>query len=235
MNNIIYKTNDYSMFNLLKGNRIIKPSNLRKLDKSIEKKYLISPIMVNENYEIIDGQHRFYIAREKKLPLYYFIVDGYGRNECEILNTVGTSWGSMDYLKSFVELEYPNYILLNDFMERNNEKLEISRIFFTFTRGTDNTAKFKSGDFEIKDIEKTEIFYRWYLDFKDTEPFGKILFAHSIVLMFNHPEYNHERMMQKMKYQGYKMQTRSYMIEYQQLFSDIYNYKARKGDEVYFR
>lgn len=53
----VCQTNDYSLFKTLKGNRNINQAHLYRLTKSIKEKYLLSPIVVNEHFEIIDGQN----------------------------------------------------------------------------------------------------------------------------------------------------------------------------------
>lgn len=54
----LYETKDYSKFKFLKGNRAIKEK--RSLIESIEKSGILVPIDVNEKFEIIDGQTRFW-------------------------------------------------------------------------------------------------------------------------------------------------------------------------------
>ena len=44
----------------------------------MQSNYLFTVIIVNENYEIIDGQHRFEVIKELNLPLRYIICEGYG-------------------------------------------------------------------------------------------------------------------------------------------------------------
>lgn len=83
----VCQTNDYSLFKTLKGNRSINQAHLYRLTKSIKEKYLLSPIVVNEHFEIIDGQHRFNAAKANNLPINYMIAVGYGLNEVQILNT----------------------------------------------------------------------------------------------------------------------------------------------------
>ena len=41
-------------------------------------KLLMCPIIVNENYEIIDGQHRYSASKELGLPIRYIVGEGYG-------------------------------------------------------------------------------------------------------------------------------------------------------------
>ena len=49
----IFYTKDYSMFKTLAGNREVNIAHIKKLEKSFDQEYLISPILVNENFEII--------------------------------------------------------------------------------------------------------------------------------------------------------------------------------------
>ena len=62
--NHVHTTTDYFLFKPINGNRNINRLHLSRLKKSIEENYLFTVIIVNENYEIIDGQHRFECIKE---------------------------------------------------------------------------------------------------------------------------------------------------------------------------
>jgi len=72
----IFYTTDYSKFNTLAGNRQVNIAHVKKLESSFDEEYLISPILVNEKFQIIDGQHRFEAAKNLKLPIYYYMIQG---------------------------------------------------------------------------------------------------------------------------------------------------------------
>lgn len=57
---MIKKTFNYKMFKILKPNRKINNSHVRKLMESISARDLSEfyPILINEKNEVIDGQHR---------------------------------------------------------------------------------------------------------------------------------------------------------------------------------
>ncbi len=46
---------------------------VENIKKSMQKNFLISTIIVNENFEVIDGQHRLIASKDLGLPIYYFI------------------------------------------------------------------------------------------------------------------------------------------------------------------
>ena len=229
----VYVTSDYDQFKYLKGNRSINPLNINKLKQSIGVRQLATPIIVNENMQIIDGQHRFNVCKSEKLPVYFIKLNGYGREECELLNTTGQNWTLNDYLSGFVSMGYENYIIFQNFINQHNFSIETGIAFFYFYKSGSHNLAFKLGNLTPKDLEKTYLFSEQYYDFEEVEPFKKVLFITALLRMFQHPKYNHEQMVQKLKYQGYKIQTRSYVIEYLDMLTDVYNYKTR-GKRVVF-
>ena len=84
----IEETVDYDKFSLIEGNRPFNKGLLLTLEESIveEGNYLAdNPIIVNERLEIIDGQHRWNIAKKLHLPLYYIISNGLGLREAKFI------------------------------------------------------------------------------------------------------------------------------------------------------
>ena len=57
--NQVQTTSNYSLFTSLEGNRNVNKLHVKRLKESMQKKYLFTVIIVNEKYQIIDGQHRF--------------------------------------------------------------------------------------------------------------------------------------------------------------------------------
>ena len=99
MNDIqVHTTNNYSLFKTLNGNRDVNQLHLTRLKESMKKNHLTTIIMVNEKLEIIDGQHRFLISQELKLPINYIISKNYGLNEVQILNANMKNWQTVDYV-----------------------------------------------------------------------------------------------------------------------------------------
>lgn len=94
----IYMTYDYGMFKGIKGNRIINPTNYAKLLTSMKEEYLYEPILVNEKFEIIDGQHRFNVCKALGYPVLYHIKYGYGMAQVKRANLSGVNWGKAEFL-----------------------------------------------------------------------------------------------------------------------------------------
>lgn len=113
-----YRTNDYSIFKRLDGNREVKSIRVAKIRKSIEKNgYIYNPLVVNEKYEIIDGQGRLEVLKEMSIPVDFVISEGAGVKECIALNANTTAWSMKDYVESYCELGYEDYLVFAELIQ----------------------------------------------------------------------------------------------------------------------
>jgi len=81
----IFTTTNYALFTELKGSRLHRPLSPEELDRfhaDLDLPDGVAPILVTENMEIIEGWHRFAVAKEFDLPIGYSIVP---RREIKIL------------------------------------------------------------------------------------------------------------------------------------------------------
>jgi len=69
----LHETKEYDMFNFLESNREINSSTVKKLVKSIKDKGLQVPIVVNDDRDIVDGQHRFIALRQLGYAVPYIV------------------------------------------------------------------------------------------------------------------------------------------------------------------
>lgn len=114
-------TKNYEKFKKLEGNRITEDKRVEKIKKSILKVgYITSPILVNENMEIIDGQGRFEALKQLQLPIEYIVQDNIGIKECVAMNVYQTNWNKKDYIKSYADRGIQSYIYIKDLMEKFN-------------------------------------------------------------------------------------------------------------------
>lgn len=113
----IFETTDYEKFTLLEGNREI--GSLLELEESFDNiGYLPIPGVVNEKNEIIEGQHRFELAKKKGFPFKYVIVKGTNAETCPYLNRGQKNWKSSNYVHLYARLGDPDYICLEKLMEK---------------------------------------------------------------------------------------------------------------------
>lgn len=106
----VYRTDDLSIFKTLEGNRDVKERRKQFLIESIDKNgYITNPIIVNERYEVIDGQGRLEACKELGCAIDYVIVPNIGIKECMVLNMNAKNWGIIDFIESYARQGSEDY------------------------------------------------------------------------------------------------------------------------------
>lgn len=109
----VYRTYDYNAFKKLQGNRDIMEKRKNLLVRSInERGWIRNPIVVNENWEVIDGQGRLEALRELGLPVEYVVARGATISDCIALNVKQSNWTNTDYVKSYATTGNEDYAIL---------------------------------------------------------------------------------------------------------------------------
>lgn len=115
----IYTTTDYEGFVFTDWNRNVSNARVVKMVESIKQfGWLPEPVMVNEKFEVIDGQSRVKALEKLGMPVQFCIRKGVGRKECQALNLFQKNWSTMDYINSYIADGNDNYIWLKDMMTK---------------------------------------------------------------------------------------------------------------------
>ncbi len=115
----VYETNDPGRFKKLVGNRAVEEGRKRKIMDSIESVGLVfNPSVVNEKFEVIEGQGRIDACAELGLPIRYVVDAKAGFDQCVQLNISATAWTQMDFITSYCELGNKNYINFKRLVEK---------------------------------------------------------------------------------------------------------------------
>lgn len=223
----VLTTTDYFLFKSLSGNREVNELHKKRLMESIENNYLFTIIIVNENYEIIDGQHRFECIAELELPLNYIVCNGYGLKEVQVLNANNKTWTSDDYMHGYIDLGYEAYEQYRDF--KNKYKLNHSvamSILAVSDSGGSTINIFKNGDFKVKDM-------KYSIEF--AEKISKIgqyydgvfrrVFVASMRKIMNNPVFDFNVFMNKLKLQPTSLKDCTNVENYIIMIENIYNFK----------
>lgn len=244
--NQVIETNDYGMFKSLDGNRIINKVHINRLKQSFQTSYLLSPILVNQNFQIIDGQHRFEAAKALELPINYMVCNGYGLKEVQILNTNMKNWKKEDYLHAFCDLKYPEYLKFRNFMRRFPE-FGIKSVEFIITNRLGNRSAvdsdgnntnmryFEEGNLKIDDydaaVENAEriMMCKPYYD-----GWNRPTFVVAMLGIFRIEYYNHSQLINKLANNPTSMQHCSNVTQYKLLIEDIYNFRSREKVSLRF-
>lgn len=156
VSNHVFKTTDYEKFNFSERNRNVLLTKSQVAN--FKKNGIISPIFVNENMTIIDGQHRFKYAKSAKIPIEYIIISGLDDDSIIALNTSQKSWKSIDYIEAYANDGNKNYIDLIKLIKRFSQFniIAISSIAMGDKQvAGDITRRIKEGKLKISDFDST--------------------------------------------------------------------------------
>ena len=241
-------TSDLNIFKFLTGNRPPNPQHIKRLAASIkENGMLCNPILVNENHEIIDGQHRYLAAKEVNSPVYYIIAKGYALSQVHTLNINQKNWTSKEFLEGYVDMGLKDYILLKDFWTEHNW-LTLSDAISICSNTTSSTAMlgskrvlkngkiegkvkdFKCGTWKARDMNKAQ---ENALKIKLIEPYFKdgynsSVFVGTMLSLFNNSNFDHSHFMNKLRIQPTALVKNATRQQCEMLIEDIYNFKNRQ-------
>ena len=237
---IIYSTMEYDKFRFLEGNRELRQSNVGKLRESMIEQQLVIPICVNENFEIIDGQHRFTVCKELGKPVYYYIQEGYGLSEVERANRSNTNWCLNDFLHSFVLKNNEHYKRIDDICnEYNVLASDVLRVLAKIERKQqcEMQAIFKEEKLIVTD-EKYDALIKFFdaLTLFEVFPlYTKTKFITAYSELYFYAEYDHEFMTEKYSKYGSVLKHCTTKDEYLDILCNrIYSARRRSDKNIYF-
>jgi len=211
----IYFTKDYGRFRFLKGNRDINERKVQKIIESIQNGIDVlryAPIIVNENMEIIDGQHRFAVSRQLKCNVYYVIDKTADLSIVPSINSKSSKWKTADFLNSYLDLKKPEYEILNDFMNNQFPRLNLPTAITllyngTAAHGAEAKEAFQDGTYKVRFLDKATEICRFLNDFESytDNPFSG-RFIHVAAKLLSSEKYNHEMMIEKLIQSGRRIE-----------------------------
>lgn len=224
----VHTTTDYFLFKSIDGNRNKNLLHINRLKASMQNNYLFTVIIVNDKYEIIDGQHRFEVIKDLKLPLNYIICDGYGLNEVHILNQNSKTWNADDYLTGYCNLGYRDYILYAEFKNKYNLGHNETLSLLTGSTGKYSIDIFYSGNFKIKSLKEAENIIEKILMI---EPYydgiRRRAFIYTMMQLFKNKNFEFTEFIQKLKLQPTALLDCTNTENYKLLIEEIYNYRRK--------
>jgi hypothetical protein len=229
VDNYVHTTTDYFLFKSIDGNRNVNLIHYKRLQESMKRRYVFTVIIVNENYEIIDGQHRFNCIKELGLPLHYIVCKGYGLNEVHILNANSKTWNADDYLQGYCNLGLKDYILYNEFKNCYTFGHNECMMFLSGRHAGDKLKMFYTGEFKIKNYDDakrkadaiTSIgeYYKGY---------NRRAFVITMIGLLSNKNFSFNEFISKLKLQPLSLIDLPSVEAYKSLIEEIYNYRRRE-------
>ena len=239
----IYETKEYKKFHKYDWNRNISKNTMNKLKKSYEENgWKKEPIIINEEYGIIDGQHRFEFAQENDLPIYYMIIKGLTKEDCQIMNSVRTSWLVQDYIHFYAMQGNSSYIMLNSLNEMY-DSFNLGIIMYAISNsaiGGSNQKTIANGDFKCTKKQYEDAIE--VLDYLTTLKHSikkikgrKTQLCNAICWCYRNPKIDNTRLAMKLEENCNSFNPPVDIETALDEIERIYNYKIRKQNIVYIK
>jgi hypothetical protein len=250
--NTVYKTYDLSVFKTISGNRVPNLQHIRRLASSIKEYGMkCNPIIINENYEVIDGQHRLYAAKECQTFIYYIMIEGYALSEVQTLNLNQKNWGKKDFMDAYAEIGIEPYVKLKKFVEKNDDfnLFDCIALCSNITAGSTNSYAqkydkrgkknykhvFEEGTWKGKDFQLAQ---DWANKIRLIKPYydgyNRTLFVGTMIGLFHNPLFDFNEFMHKLRLQPTALLHTANREQCKTLIEDIYNYKSRNKINLRF-
>ena len=156
----VYISRDYGLFRMVEGNRQLNSRKIEKIKDDISGGLNIlrnSPIIVNERdgrLDIIDGQHRFYVCKQLKSPVWYILATELSLLDIAKVNSHTEHWKNKDFINCYAVQGNKNYEILDRFIETYKFPVSVAiRLLKEGTLQSDSGSSkedFQSGSFKVR-------------------------------------------------------------------------------------
>jgi len=203
------------------------------------------PVVINENWEVIDGQHRIKALEQLGWPIFYTVRDNLNLNDVRAINIGHRNWTWRDYAISFAELGNKNYERLLALHE------EFGAPFHTLTQytgqgganagvsgiksGSKSAINYRLGEFKLtdEDFQKARVLLAQLYEIMDVSETNTRPFQAAMYYIMTDPQYDHKRMVEKMTKYGKAQLQRARTVEhFLRGAEEVYNTYARDEDKV---
>lgn len=237
----VHITNDFGKFKILEGNREV--GRIGFIKKHLKKYgYLYMPILVNEFYEVIEGQHRLEACRELDIPIHYVVQKGLRKEHCIALNSGRRNWGARDFIHSqAIDNENFSYF---EILLKKHPWCKPNMILSSYT-----TSKFgghyvdlvKNGSLKCSesDFRKADKVLTWLGGFNedmkmnDIKARAKDLIYQALIFAYKSQKVNNRLLTQRVHDNCGLL--RRYLANVDDAIvaiEDVYNYKCRKENRI---
>lgn len=240
----VYFTTNYSIFKALKGNRLLNEAKIKNIISDIKNgldmlKYY--PIVVDEQMNVIDGQHRLYIAKKLKTNVYYIISRRVSLNEIAKVNSNTEKWKADDFINCYIQNGSKDYEILLKFKDEFNFPLSVCLMLLsTGSALTDGGGgrytkeDFQQGKFKVNHKEKAYDIAHTVLKFSAFPNHKSRAFIVAVCKILESKRANIEDIVAKYKEQDPSvLKAQGNFKGYLTNLEEIYNYKCSKRKVIF--
>jgi ParB-like nuclease family protein len=232
-------SDEYDAFTLHPEQRSLQPAHTIKIMRSMKSRGFIAtcPIVVNDRFEILDGQHRFQAAKNLGIPFFYVVNEAIDVQDVREMAKANAAWVLGDYVTSYIRQGNDNFIRLQKLKEQSGLSWGPFMVgaFPGYRHMSDDI---RSGKLVLTELKEAAIidFISKFLMFRELFPKGwqHRGFVIACSQLFSHPQYNHKQMTARLEYQSTRLVRCPNSEAYLAMLSEIYNYRSVPKNVVDF-
>ena len=133
----VYETTDYSKFKRMTGNRDVE-KRAKKYLENIAEVGIITPVIVNELWEIVDGQARVQCGIWLEIPIPYIMIPGLRLEAVLDVNRYVMKWNAREIVHGYAENGNLGHMYLES-LSKQFKQFELSTIYFAVSGRTCNS------------------------------------------------------------------------------------------------
>tara|TARA_R110000751_G_scaffold200844_1_gene305686 strand:- start:515 stop:1324 length:810 start_codon:yes stop_codon:yes gene_type:complete len=237
----VFKTKEYDLFSLMKGNRKVDQKRVDKIVAEMQQNDLHPhrPIIVDDDLKILEGQHTFFSRKKLDRDVYFTIAMSQTTEKIAGFNNSVKAWNNEDYLQAFISDRKLSYVKFKEWIDKNKLPIAVGLCFMGTqgASGTKSGGAFKKGKLIFLPEEETQTALNLYKGIarynNESQRKGHIARACSIVT--NAAGYDEDRMFEKLEHQKDKIDAHLNTMDCIRQLEEFYNHGFSIGSGNYLR
>lgn len=233
----IQHTLNYDQFSFFDVNRDVNRGHVEAIKAAFEERGNFTaqqPILVNENYQIVDGQHRFTACKEMGIPIYFTVHAGLTAADALAMNIIHREWRLSDYANYHAKGGNTSYRKFLQLAE-DYEGFSYS-VLMTYAKGEQVPGafgSFRKGDFVFRDVPGARARLDKLAEAVNITRVKDQDFALAYLKVMAVQGFDQRRMIRKLEQAGEQIIRRfGNVSEYMRAFEEVYNYQMTERNRL---
>lgn len=241
---MVFQSDDYNKFHMIRGNRSLDMNKIKKIMADIDRGTNLlkfCPILCiekNNKLEIVDGQHRFMVAKKIKSPVFYIMSETLSLYDIARMNSNQEKWKAVDFINCYKELGNKHYICLEEFLKKY-PGLSITVAISLLNQGkvlmggfNNYMDKFHRGEFEIVHLAMAENLLNKVNAFDFADKYQRN-FLHAILKVIDAGVYDADMLVAKVNENISMLQPQDHWRKYLTAMEEIVSKGKQKRVAIY--
>lgn len=241
----VYETTDYDKFSFIIGNRAVKSKGMKweTLLSSIKEHGQLEPALINDKYEVINGQHRLMCCKELGIPFKYTFGNFNASGELIGEANRSSKWGMREYI-NFYSSQTDARAINYKYFEALRKEFHLADSSLTVIIGTSKSTSVRdniqTGKLKISSSLYNTVrsclsgvyelgFDEWL---KENRMDAKVYWG-AVTYAWRHPEADMKRLIKVMWENEYRVPSTNKTTEFLRALSEIYNRRLSKANRIY--